>query len=70
VHWPTLFSVALFPIIVLIYTLLARREEKRMLEDFGDEYRAYRSHVPMFFPRAGQWRKFVERSNAKGNDDE
>ncbi len=70
VHWPTLFSVALFPIIVLIYTLLARREEKRMLENFGDEYRTYRSHVPMFFPRAGQWRQFVERSNSKRDDDE
>jgi protein-S-isoprenylcysteine O-methyltransferase Ste14 len=26
VHWPTLFSVGLFPIIVLAYSLLARRE--------------------------------------------
>ena len=70
VHWPTLFSVGLFPVIVLIYTLLARSEEKRMLEKFGDEYRAYRSHVPMFFPRARQWRQVVERSNSKRNDDE
>lgn len=52
VHWPAMFSVGLFPIIVLVYALLARSEEKRMLEKFGDEYRIYRSKVPMFFPRA------------------
>ena len=51
VHWPTIVSVAAFPIIVLAYTLLARKEERRMVEKFGDEYREYRRHVPMFIPR-------------------
>ena len=55
VHWPTLFSVALFPIIVLAYTLLARKEEHTMREQFGEHYRDYQSRVPMFFPRWGQW---------------
>lgn len=62
VHWPTIFSVTLFPVIVLIYWLLARNEEKRVLAEFGDEYRAYRRRVPMFIPRIGQWRRLVERS--------
>lgn len=62
VHWPTIFSVALFPVIVLVYTLLARREERRMLEQFGEEYRLYRSRVPMFFPGQHQWRQFIDRS--------
>lgn len=62
VHWPTLFSVALFPVIVLAYTLLARREEKQVLAQFGDEYLAYRRRVPMFFPRVGRWRELVERA--------
>lgn len=64
VHWPTLFSVALFPLIVLVYWLLARSEEERELEEFGDEYRAYRRRVPMFIPRFGQWGQFVEHSSA------
>jgi protein-S-isoprenylcysteine O-methyltransferase Ste14 len=51
VHWPTIVSVAAFPIIVLAYTLLARREERQMLAKFGDEYRAYQRRVPMFIPR-------------------
>ena len=59
VHWPTVFSVALFPVIVLVYALLARKEEQTMLEQFGDEYRAYRQRVPMFIPRWGQWRNLA-----------
>lgn len=55
VHWPTIFSVALFPIVVLAYYLLARSEERKVEEEYGDEYRAYRKRVPMFIPRWGQW---------------
>jgi protein-S-isoprenylcysteine O-methyltransferase Ste14 len=51
VHWPTIVSVAAFPVIVLAYTLLARKEERQMLEKFGDEYREYQRRVPMFIPR-------------------
>lgn len=51
VHWPTIVSVAAFPVIVLAYTMLARREERQMVEQFGDEYIAYRRRVPMFLPR-------------------
>lgn len=63
VHWPTLFSVVLFPVIVLAYALLASREEKRVVEQFGEDYLAYRRRVPMFLPRVGQWRRLVERSS-------
>jgi len=51
VHWPTIVSVAAFPIIIFAYTLLARKEERHMLEKFGDEYRDYQQRVPMFIPR-------------------
>ncbi len=63
VHWPTIFSVALFPVIVLAYYLLARSEEKKVLAQFGDEYRAYQRRVPMFIPRLSQWRQLLDRSN-------
>lgn len=62
VHWPTVFSITVLPIIVFAYVLLSRREEKRVLEEFGDEYRAYQQRVPMFFPRLGQWRQLIAQS--------
>jgi len=62
VHWPTLFSVGLFPAIVLAYGLLARSEEKRVIEQFGDEYHTYQQQVPMFFPHMSQWRQLITRS--------
>ncbi len=55
VHWPTVFSLALFPVIVLAYYLLARSEERKVEKEFGDEYREYLKRVPMFIPRWGQW---------------
>ena len=60
VHWPTLFSVALFPVIVAVYVLLARKEEKKVVEQFGDEYLEYRRRVPGFLPVKGKWVQFLE----------
>jgi protein-S-isoprenylcysteine O-methyltransferase Ste14 len=51
VHWPTIFSVIAFPVIVVAYTMLARKEERLMLTEYGDEYRQYQREVPMFIPR-------------------
>lgn len=69
VHWPTIFSVAIFPFIVLAYYLLARSEERKVLAQFGDEYRAYQQRVPMFIPRLGQWGRLLDGSSSKvGNE--
>jgi protein-S-isoprenylcysteine O-methyltransferase Ste14 len=61
VHWPTILSVVMFPIIVLAYVWLARKEEREMLQKFGDQYRDYQRRVPMFLPRWGQWRSLFRR---------
>ncbi len=65
IHWPTLFSVGLFPVIIFTYFLLARNEEQRMVDRHGDAYRTYQQQVPMFLPRLGQWRQFIERSGER-----
>ena len=62
VHWPTIFSVTLFPIIIVAYTLLAYREEKDMMTKFSSQYDSYRRRVPMFFPGKGGWRQLLEQS--------
>lgn len=68
VHWPTLFSIALFPVIVLVYVWLAKREEKQMLARFGDAYLNYQQQVPMFIPRWGQWRRLADASRDRTDD--
>lgn len=65
VHWPTVFSVGLFPLIVLAYVLLARSEERRMVTAFGEAYRAYQRRVPMFIPW-GHWTQLVEGARISG----
>jgi len=67
VHWPTVFSVTVFPLIVIAYVLLARREEKQAIKEFGDEYLAYQQKVPRFFPRFGQWKKLIKQSKISEN---
>ncbi|MCB9913881.1 MAG: isoprenylcysteine carboxylmethyltransferase family protein [Planctomycetes bacterium] len=34
-----------------VFTLTIRDEERRLLDDYGDEYRAYREAVPAWLPR-------------------
>ncbi len=55
VHWPTLFSLTAFPIIVIAYSLLARKEEQQMVERFGHKYSAYQQRVAMFWPERHDW---------------
>lgn len=62
VHWPTVFSLAAFPIVVIAYVLLARKEERQMVERFGNEYIEYRGRVPMFLPRRGHWQRLLQLS--------
>lgn len=51
VQWPTIITLAMWPILMLMYYRLARREEKEMESRFNDTYIAYKRQVPMFLPR-------------------
>ena len=50
-QWPTLLTLAMFPVLVYMYVRLARTEEREALVAFGDAYRQYMAEVPGFFPR-------------------
>ena len=50
VHWPTLFTFFLWPILVFAYWWLAKKEERQMVERYGARYRQYQGKVPMFIP--------------------
>jgi protein-S-isoprenylcysteine O-methyltransferase Ste14 len=49
-QWPTLLTLAMFPVLLYMYLRLARREERDAIAQFGDEYRRYMEHVPAFVP--------------------
>lgn len=69
VHWPTIISVALFPVIVAAYTFLALREEREVLAEFGDEYREYQQRVPRFIPRKEFWKNILTARTTKHGGD-
>ncbi|MEO3429580.1 isoprenylcysteine carboxylmethyltransferase family protein [Pelagibius sp. CAU 1746] len=49
-QWPTLLTLAMFPVLVWMYLRLARSEERESLASFGDGYRDYARNVPAFLP--------------------
>lgn len=51
VQWPTLLTLAMFPVLVVMYAKLARNEEQEVLAAFGKQYEAYMAKVPAFLPR-------------------
>ena len=55
IHWPTIITIALFPVIVLVYVRLAMREEKQMIAQFGTVYQEYMREVSRFFPSRSDW---------------
>jgi len=52
-QWPTLLTLAMFPVLVVMYMRLARAEEREAAAEFGAAYEQYMADVPGFFPRIG-----------------
>lgn len=66
IHWPTILTLVLFPVIVWVYVRLAWKEEAKMIERFGDTYLDYRDRVPLLFPRWGKWRRLFATMTRAG----
>lgn len=50
-QWPTLLTLAMFPVLVWMYVHLARQEEREARSQFGEAYAEYARRVPAFVPR-------------------
>ena len=49
-QWPTILTLAMFPILLVMYWRLALSEEREVEAEFGDAYRRYAARVPRFVP--------------------
>ena len=49
-QWPTILTLAMFPVLVVMYVRLAKSEEREAIAEFGDAYRNYANTVPGFVP--------------------
>jgi protein-S-isoprenylcysteine O-methyltransferase Ste14 len=49
-QWPTLLTVMMFPVLVVMYVRLAKREEAEVIAMFGDSYRRYALNTPGWLP--------------------
>ena len=47
----SLFSLIFTPLVILLNVLVAWKEEKELIKEFGEEYLNYKKKVPMFFPK-------------------
>ncbi len=61
IQWPTIITAAMWPILMLMYYRLARREETEMATKFGARYLEYKQRVPMFIPLVNRPRTSQER---------
>ena len=56
VQWPTMLTLAMFPILVVMYVRLAKQEEVESRATFGQAYDAYAAEVPAFLP---SWSRII-----------
>lgn len=63
VQWPTILTLAMFPVLVVMYARLASREEREVRAEFGEAYDRHAAEVPAFLPH---WSRILgRRSGAK-----
>ena len=58
-QWPTLLTLAMFPVLAFAYTRLAISEEREVRVQFGPEYELYAATTPRFIPHLG-WRRSAQ----------
>jgi protein-S-isoprenylcysteine O-methyltransferase Ste14 len=51
IMWPRFLTLTLFAVMLFLYYLLAKDEERRMVNRFGEGYISYMNRTGMFFPR-------------------
>jgi protein-S-isoprenylcysteine O-methyltransferase Ste14 len=64
IMWPRFLTLVLFAVMLLLYYIVARDEERRMTNRFGESYTAYQNRTGMFLPRPVE-RLFLRNPGSK-----
>ncbi len=59
IQWPTFLTLAMAPVLIVMYARLARQEDRDLEREFGETYRAYTRRTNAFLP--GRQREEVTR---------
>jgi protein-S-isoprenylcysteine O-methyltransferase Ste14 len=59
-QWPTIITVIMFPILVVMYLKLAKSEEGDSQQRFGAAWDDYADHIPAFIP---EWTSLFSRKS-------
>jgi len=59
IQWPTLLTLLMAPVLVVMYVRLARQEDRDLETEFGETFRGYAREVNAFVP--GRWVRAVRR---------
>jgi protein-S-isoprenylcysteine O-methyltransferase Ste14 len=51
VQWPTLLTLAMFPVLIWMYVRLARQEDRAVAQEFGEDWRGWAARTPAWVPR-------------------
>ncbi|MEK6718219.1 MAG: isoprenylcysteine carboxylmethyltransferase family protein [candidate division NC10 bacterium] len=50
IQWPTFLTLAMAPVLIVMYARLARQEDRDLEAEFGESYRAYAGRTNAFLP--------------------
>ena len=67
-QWPTILTMAMFPLLVTMYVHLAHVEETEVRQRFGAEYDSYAAAVPAWIPRFSATPRHAERKDPPVSD--
>jgi protein-S-isoprenylcysteine O-methyltransferase Ste14 len=51
IQWPTILTLAMAPVLIVMYVRQARREDRELEARFGRAFASYAARVPAFMPR-------------------
>jgi len=65
VQWPTIPTLLMAPVLVVMYVRQARREDEDLRARFGGAFTEYASRVPAFVPRLVRRRQTMTAANGQ-----